>query len=110
MEDESPQDPFGISPCYTTEIGDAAASAKWVHRVKIGGLVTYHSFGFVEVEDEAPEDPFGILACYTAEISDAAASAKWVHRVKIGGIVTYRNGRSIFVQDVAGRSKGKLVE
>ena len=51
VEDESPQDPFGISPCYTTEIGDAAASAKWVHRVKIGGLVTYQNGRSIFVQD-----------------------------------------------------------
>jgi signal transduction histidine kinase len=51
VEDEAPEDPFGILSCCTTEIGDAAASAKWVHRVKIGGIVIYLNGRSIFVQD-----------------------------------------------------------
>ncbi len=51
VEDEAPEDPFGILPRYTTEIGDAAANAKWVHRVKIAGIVTYLNGRSMYVQD-----------------------------------------------------------
>ena len=51
VEHEAPGDPFGILACYTTEIGDAAASAKWIHRVKVGGVVTYLNGRSIFVQD-----------------------------------------------------------
>jgi signal transduction histidine kinase len=51
VEDEAPGDPFGILPCYTTEISEAAASAKWIHRVKIGGIITYLNGRSIFVQD-----------------------------------------------------------
>ena len=51
VEDEAPENPFGILSCYTTEIGAAAASTKWIHRVKIGGIVTYLNGRSMYVQD-----------------------------------------------------------
>ena len=51
VEDDAPDDPFGILPCYTTEINDAAMDNKWIHRVKIEGLVTYRNGQSLFVQD-----------------------------------------------------------
>lgn len=51
MDEEAAEDPFGILSCYTTDIHDAAAQGKWVHRVKIEGVVTYNNGRSLFVQD-----------------------------------------------------------
>jgi signal transduction histidine kinase len=51
VKEVAPSDPFAIPPCDTTEIYHAAAQAKWVHRVKIEGVVTYNNEASLFVQD-----------------------------------------------------------
>ena len=51
VDDEAPEDPFGVLSCYTTEINDAAADTKWVHRVKTEGVVSYRNERSLFVQD-----------------------------------------------------------
>jgi signal transduction histidine kinase len=59
VEDEAPVDPFKILPRNTKDINNVAVDNKWIHRVKIEGVVTYQNgqslfvqdaYGGVEVE------------------------------------------------------------
>ena len=51
VEDQAPADPFEISPCTSTELKDAAGDAKWIHRVKMEGVVTYRDERSLFVQD-----------------------------------------------------------
>jgi signal transduction histidine kinase len=51
MEDEVPEDPFGILSRYTTQVNDAAVDGKWIHRVKIEGVVNYRNGQSLFVQD-----------------------------------------------------------
>lgn len=77
VEEEAPKDPFEILSCYTTEINDAAAQSKWVHRVKIEGVVTYNNEGSLFVQDAQG----GLLV----ELLDQFSSAKVGDRVEVVG-------------------------
>jgi signal transduction histidine kinase len=51
VEDQAPADPFEILPCNTTGLNDAAGDDKWIHRVKIEGVVTYRKEQSLFVQD-----------------------------------------------------------
>ena len=51
-KEAAPEDPFGGLSCYTTEINDAAADNKWIHRVKIAGVVSYKNGRILFVQDD----------------------------------------------------------
>ena len=51
VEEEAVEDAFGILSCYTTDIHDATMQKKWVHRVKIEGVVTYNNGPFLFIQD-----------------------------------------------------------
>ena len=51
VKEIAPSDPFAIPPCDTVEINDAVAQAKWVHRVKVEGVVTYNNETSLFVQD-----------------------------------------------------------
>ncbi len=51
VEEAAPADPFAIPPCNTTEINGDFAKMKWVHRVKIEGMVTYNNESSLFVQD-----------------------------------------------------------
>ena len=51
VEDEAPMDPFKISSCSTKEINHVAGDNKWIHRVKIEGVVTYQNGQSLFVQD-----------------------------------------------------------
>jgi len=51
VEDQAPADPFEVLPCNTTEINGAAGDGKWIHRVKMKGVVTYRNERSLFVQD-----------------------------------------------------------
>jgi signal transduction histidine kinase len=51
VEDEAPMDPFKISSCSTKEINNVAGANRWIHRVKIEGVVTYQNGQSLFVQD-----------------------------------------------------------
>lgn len=51
VEEEAPEDPFGIVSSYTTQVNDATMDNKWIHRVKIEGVVNYRNGQSLFVQD-----------------------------------------------------------
>jgi signal transduction histidine kinase len=51
VKEKAPDDPFGILSCSTTQINDAAKQGKWIHRVKVEGVITYNFRRSLFVQD-----------------------------------------------------------
>jgi signal transduction histidine kinase len=77
ITEAAPDDPFAIPSCDTTEINNANEKNKWIHRVKIEGVVTYNHEKSLFVQDAKG----GLLV----EVLGNSSPAKVGDRVEVAG-------------------------